>query len=117
MIESHKILNQSTQSDGKLRTQVAFTDHLGTNHNRSYDFPEGSQVNDEIAIRQVSVDAGLKDQDIQKALSRIERGDTFKLDFASPAELKTRLQEVEIQKQDEIGRLIVEKTNISAKVG
>jgi hypothetical protein len=116
MIESYKILDESVQSDGTQRVRVGFTDHLGTVHNRSYDFPKDAIIADSVVVVQVAVDAGLKDQDIQKALSQIERGDSFKLDFASTAELKTVLQEVEMEKQSEIDQLTVEKANVGAEV-
>lgn len=97
------------------RVQVAFTDHLQREHRRQLDLPAGVDIDTGIAIRQTHVEQGLKDQDVQLAVSRIERGKSFNLDYATVEELKAILQEVEADKQAEIDQLILEKTHISAE--
>lgn len=116
-IISHEIIESTIQGGGTQRVHVAFTDHLAREHRRQYDFPAGADVNKEIQIRQVHVKQGLKDQEIEWAVSRVSAGETFSLDYATDAELKTRLQQVEIEKQAEIDTLTSEKDNISTTAG
>lgn len=115
-IESYRITESTTQGGGVQRVQVAFTDHLGKNHNRGYDFPKGADVDKEILVRQAHVEQGLKDQEIELVIGKIENGQNFTLQYASVAELKTRLQESEVEKQVEIDRLTGEKANISKEI-
>ena len=115
-IISYKIIESSIQGGGEQRVQVAFRDHLSIEHRRSYDFPKNADVDKEIIIRQVAVEQGLKDQDIETAISKVEQGKPFSIQYALYADLKLRLQEREIEKQEEIDRLTLEKANVSAEV-
>ena len=115
-IKSYKITEQTTQRGGIIRVCVAFTDHLGRTHNRGYDFPPGIDVPDEIAIRQTHVEQGLVDQEVNEVVKKIESGETYTLVYATDAELKTKLEEIEDEKQNEIDKLTVEKTNITMEI-
>ena len=115
-IVSTKIIRQTTQADGAQRTQVDFIDRLGKSHRRSFDFPAGADVAKQIELRKSNIEYGLAQRDIEQAVSRIEQGKSFKLDYASEADLKIRLQEYEAFKQEEIDRLSSEKINLSTKV-
>ena len=115
-IVSTKIIEQTTQADGARRTQVAFIDHLGKAHRRSFDFPAGADVAKSISGRISNIENGLKNRDIENAVSQIEQDKSFELEYVSVADLKIRLQECEVNKQDEIDRLTFEKTNISLEV-
>ncbi|GAF67724.1 unnamed protein product [marine sediment metagenome] len=116
-ITSNKIIESTIQGGGTQRVQVVFTDHFSKKHQRQYDFPKDADINAEILIRQTHVEQGLKDQDIEKAVSKVSAGKSFSLEYATDAELKLRLQEVEIEKQAEIDTLTDEKANISATAG
>ena len=115
-IKSFKIIKVSIQGGGEQRTEVIFIDHLGIKHHRSYDLPKDADVNKEVEIRKAGVEQGLKDQDMEKAVSRIEAGKPFTLDYSEYTELKLRLQDREIEKQEEITRLTDEKTKVFAEL-
>lgn len=111
---STKIIESTIQSEGTQRVQVAFMDNLGREHRRQYDFPEKADADKEIEIRKSHVEQGLKDQDVESAIGKIEVGESFNLQYASEDELKLKLQEREVEKQDEIDILTSEKDNINA---
>lgn len=113
---TYKIIESTIQTDGIQRVQVAFTDHLGKEHRRHYDFPKNADVDKEIQTRKFHVEQGLKDQEIESAVGKIEAGKTFELQYASEAELKLKLQERIDEKQDAIDALILEKGYINAKL-
>jgi len=110
------IVEQTTQHDGTQRVQVDFTDVLNRKHRRSYDFPSKSDVSKEIDIRSINVEQGLKDQDINSAVTRITFGEAHKLEYATEAELKLKLQEVAVEKQSEIDRATNEKSKIDTQI-
>jgi len=112
----YKIIESTIQAGGKQRIQVAFMDDFKREHRRSYDFPAKADVVKEILIRQDHVEQGLKDQEIASVIEKIEKGETFELQYATATELKLRLIEIEIEKQTEIDKLLVEKENITAEV-
>ena len=115
-IKSFKIIKVSIQGGGEQRTEVVFTDHLGIKHYRSYDLQKDSDINKEVEIRKAGVEQGLKDQDIEKAVSSIEAGKPFALQYAEYVELKLRLQDRELEKQEEITRFTDEKAKVSAEL-
>lgn len=114
-IELTKIIEQTTQADGVQRVQVAFIDHLRKEHRRSFDFPKGADIDKAIQGMVVNIEQGLKDQEIEQTLGKIDSFEPFILEHASDADLKTRLMEYGFEKQIEIDRLTSEKINVSAE--
>ena len=80
MIVSYEIVEQTIQSGGTQRVYVAFTDHLAQVHHRSYDFPSGAVVADEIAIRQTAVESGLESAEVELLTSAVESGSIVAMD-------------------------------------
>lgn len=116
-IKSSKIIESTIQGGGVQRVQVVFMDNLAKEHKRQYDFPPDADVEKEILIRQTHIEQGLKDQDIELAIGKIESGESFDPQYASDAELKLKLQEREVEKQEEINKLLSEKDAINAAIG
>lgn len=115
-IVSFKIIESSIQGGGEQRIQVAFMDHLEREHRRSYDLPKDVDISKAIEARKSNVEQGLKDQDIELATRRIELGKSFKLEYASDTELKLKLEERKLEKQEEIDKLTSEKDKISEEL-
>lgn len=111
-----KIVEQTVQQDGIQRVQVEFIDGFDREHRRSYDFPSKSNVAAEINIRSAHVEQGLKDLDISTAIAKIESGISYKLDYATAIELKTKMQEVADEKQTEIDAITAEKSKIDNEI-
>lgn len=109
-----KIIEQTTQKDDVQRVQVEFTDAFDRKHRRSYDFPSKSNVATEINIRSAHVEQGLKDSDICMAITNIESGVAYKLEYATATELKTKLVEITDEKQTEIDVITAEKSKIDS---
>ena len=113
LIISTKIIESTIQAEGIQRVQIAFVNHLNCEHRRQYDFAKDAIIADEIEIRKSHIEQGLKDQDVELAVGRIESDKSFKLQYASEDELKLRLQEREVENQEEIDMLISKKANIA----
>ena len=116
MIKSHRITEQTTQADGAKRTNVAFKDHTGKEHNRGFDFPPKTDIEKAIVARYSQIEFGLRQRDIEQAASKIIEGKAFTLTHATSAELKERLMEIEADKQAEIDRITIEKVNVHTEI-
>lgn len=111
-----EIIEQTKQQNGIQRVQVEFIDGLNRKHRRSYDFPFKSNISAEIDIRSIHVEQGLKDLDINLAITKIESGATYKLDYATATELKTKLAEVTTEKQNEIDIITAKQSKIDSEI-